>query len=563
MPFAAPVLIGSKIYECTALKAESSFEEERVRRWIQSTASQQLGLDMGMPDLMKRDAQTRPNEVHQTSNRPGIPIDPSLQKFIGQKERASNGYHGARNLSQALNFTTAQPMSARNGFPSNTAGVQNVLTRPAMLHSDVATSFPSTQGDLSKTGRSHKIETGMERAGQNEVLDDVTIVTKSVTDDIMAMFGDAYVNENKAEADHSKVLDDVTLDTKSVTDDIMAMFGGSRAAASHSEAHVSRPSAYRNPSQTGKSYTNENDIGTQSNGSIVERAGKSEVLDDVTINTKLVSDDIMAMFSSDLARNNPGPRVQTSSIFHNSPSTSIPSDSESRTLNAVADYKMTTTTIQQQPKQVPGVNSVIGESNNSEVSAHISQVHLHRKGATTMHSREVVSVRKDGNLGSISAVDNVVPIQKRMESGEVGRWVTKETRSSFIVESSKAGGIAQNRSASNGKQTVNKEDISHDDGTVRSASSRKRSSWSTSAKDTQCIYISDEEEKINDRGTKKQRMQFTSTTSNEGSGVMESGTPVIDRSGLRGVQQCPAQYSPALCSTSSKYGSSPNGVLHR
>jgi hypothetical protein len=533
MPFAAPICIGSKIYESTAQKAESSFEEERVRRWIQRTVSQQLGHNTGMPDSMKRDTQTRLGEVHQ---RAGIPMDSTVYKLTGQKEGTSNGYFG---------FTTAEPMNARNGFPSDSAGVENVSMRPGKLHSNVAASLPSTQGDLFKTGN----EKGMERAGQNEVLDDVTIVTKSVTDDIMAMFGDPDTNENPAGADQSKALDDVTIDTKSVTDDIMAMFSESRDPTSHSEA---RPSAHRNVFVT----ANEDKIRTQPTGSFVERAGKSEVLDDVTINTKSVTDDIMAMFSGDLTRNNPGPRVQTSSVFYNSPSTSIPSDSESRTLNAVADYKMTTTTIQQEAKQVLGISK--GEASKSEVSAQISQVHMQRNGTTSLQSREVVSIRKDG---SMFAVKNAPPLQKRTDSAAGVQWVTKETKSSILVESSKAEvGVAQDR---NRKSTVKKEERLYDDGAVRSTSSRKRSSWSTSAKDTQCIYISDEEEKLDDREDKKQRVQFRSTTSNDGSGVMESGTPIANRSGLTRVQQHPAQYSPALCSTSSKNNTSPNGALQR
>jgi hypothetical protein len=350
-------------------------------------------------------------------------------------------------------------------------------------------------------------------------------------------------------AGKSEVLDDVTINTKSVTDDIMAMFSESRDPTSHSEA---RPSAHRNVFVT----ANEDKIRTQPTGSFVERAGKSEVLDDVTINTKSVTDDIMAMFSGDLTRNNPGPRVQTSSVFYNSPSTSIPSDSESRTLNAVADYKMTTTTIQQEAKQVLGISK--GEASKSEVSAQISQVHMQRNGTTSLQSREVVSIRKDG---SMFAVKNAPPLQKRTDSAAGVQWVTKETKSSILVESSKAEvGVAQDR---NRKSTVKKEERLYDDGAVRSTSSRKRSSWSTSAKDTQCIYISDEEEKLDDREDKKQRVQFRSTTSNDGSGVMESGTPIANRSGLTRVQQHPAQYSPALCSTSSKNNTSPNGALQR
>ncbi|KAG0598863.1 hypothetical protein M758_12G106700 [Ceratodon purpureus] len=560
----APVCIGSKIYQSTALKPESSFEEERVRRWIQNKASQLLGQDMGMPNSMERGTQTRSNEVHQTSNKPGIPVDSMLYKSTGQNEETSNGYlGGAPNPSRAFNFTSAQLSSARSVFSSEAASAQNVSMRPTTLHSNVAASLPSTQSD--KSGRLHKNEAGMERAGQNEVLDDVTIVTKSVTDDIMAMFGEPYMNDSKTGTDQSKVLDDVTVDTKSVTDDIMAMFSGSGGASLKSEEHGSHPSGQRHTSVIGTSYTNENKIRTQPNGNFVERAGKSEVLDDVTINTKSVTDDIMAMFSGDLTRNNPGPRVQTSSVFHNSPSTSIPSDSESRNLNAVAECKISATTIQQQPKQMLGVTrGVTGESSKSEVAGHISRVQLHRNDTTPLHSRDVVSVRKDGSSSSMSAVDNVAPVQKRVDSSAVGQWATKETRSCTLVESSKAEvGVAQDRSASNGKSTVIKEDSSHDDGPVKSTSSRKRSSWSTSAKDTQCIYISDEDEKIDDRENKKQRIRFTSTTSNEGSGIMESGTPVVNRSRLRSVQQHPAQYSPALCSTFSMSNASPNGDVQR
>lgn len=565
MAFAAPVCIGSKIYERTALKAESSFEEERVRRWLQNEAPQQLGRDMGIPN-MERDTQTRLNEVHQTLDRLGVPMDSPLYKFTSEKVQTSNGYlGGAPNLSQPVNFTTAQPVGTGNGFPSDTVSVQNVPMRPATLHSGLPAILPSTHSYSFKNGIPHKDETGMERANQNEVLDDVTIVTKSVTDDIMAMFGESYSNENKAGANQSTVLDDVTVDTTSVTDDIMAMFSASSAAATlHSEAHASRPSAHKNLSETGRSNTNEIKLGTQSNGGFVERAGKSEVLDDVTINTKSVTDDIMAMFSGELARNNSGPRVPTPSVFHNSPSTSIPSDSESRTLNATADYQMTTPTLPQQPEQAPGASrGATVEGNKSVVSSHISQIHLHRTGTTTVQSREVVSARKDENRSSMSATDKFTPIQKHVESTAVRQWVTKETRSSILVESSKAEvGVAQDRRVSNGKSTINQDRLC-DDGTVRSTSSRKRSSWSTSAKDTQCIYISDEEEKVDDRENKKQRVKFTGTTSNEGSGIMESGTPVLDRSGLTRVQQHPAQYSPALCSTSSKTNASPSGVVQR
>jgi hypothetical protein len=37
-------------------------------------------------------------------------------------------------------------------LPSDSAGVENVSMRPGKLHSNVAASLPSTQGDLFKTG---------------------------------------------------------------------------------------------------------------------------------------------------------------------------------------------------------------------------------------------------------------------------------------------------------------------------------------------------------------------------------------------------------------------------
>jgi hypothetical protein len=100
-----------------------------------------------MPDSMKRDTQTRLGEVHQMA---GIPMDSTVYKLTGQKEGTSNGYFG---------FTTAEPMNARNGLPSDSAGVENVSMRPGKLHSNVAASLPSTQGDLFKTGN----EKGMGR----------------------------------------------------------------------------------------------------------------------------------------------------------------------------------------------------------------------------------------------------------------------------------------------------------------------------------------------------------------------------------------------------------------
>jgi len=98
-----------------------------------------------------------------------------------------------------------------------------------------------------------------------------------------------------------------------------------------------------------------------------------------------------------------------------------------------------------------------------------------------------------------------------------------------------------------------KADSSYDDGYVRSTPGRKRSSWSTSAKDNQCIYISDEDEKVDSREKKKQRVPFTS---NEG---MESGTPVLKRSLALREKQHPSQYSPAIGSAPINNVASPNG----
>lgn len=565
------------------MKAESSFEEERVRHWIQKHPPQRPSPMVSHNEqLIQNSMNFDTRTVHQTPNRPGTVTNSTPYKLTGQKEATSNGYlGGAPNLG---NFTTTQPMGGRNGL----SGVEHVSMRAPNTHSDLAAVHSSAQRDLSKTE--------MERAGQNEFLDDVSIVTKSVTDDIMAMFGDptlqnesrpreyvtlpsahqdvfktgrSYVNESKAgvgrpaafvgRAPQSELLDDATMNTKSVTDDIMAMF--------------SAPSAPRN-----LSYTNGSIMGTELNGNSVERVVQSKVLDDVTIDTKSVTDDIMAMFSGSPAHNHPRARVQTSTptqnhvsyirslegitpsqngglratvalsqtigIIRNSQS---PSDSESRALNATADYKLTTSTIQQQPRQVAA------EGMETEVSAHISWdpgSQVHRNGVTTLQTREVIaSVRKDGTSSSSSAVDNVAtPNQKHMESATVGQWgIKKETRSSILVESSKAEvGVIQDLSTSNGKRRLVKEDSSYDDGNVRSTPGRKRSSWSTSAKDTQCIYISDEDEKVDSREKKKQRGQFTSTISNEGSVVKESGTPVLERSLAMREKQKPSQYSPAI-----------------
>jgi hypothetical protein len=119
MPFAAPICMGSKIYERTSLKVESGIGEEPVCQWIQSKALQQLEQDIGMPDLMKRDTQTRLSELYETSNRAGIPMNSTVHKFTGQKEGTTNGYlGGSRNLLQAINFTTTKPLNARNRFLS-------------------------------------------------------------------------------------------------------------------------------------------------------------------------------------------------------------------------------------------------------------------------------------------------------------------------------------------------------------------------------------------------------------------------------------------------------------
>lgn len=505
-----------------------------MRRWIQKKPPQLSMYDAAAiisnnEQVIPNSTHTRSNEVHQTS------MNSMHYTLTGQMEATSNGYH-------ATNFTTAQPMSARNGF----SGVENVtMTAPNVeaVHSSA-----------------HRVFTNEAGAGQNELLDDVSIVTKSVTDDIMAMFGDptlqtesrppreysslppahqdvfktgrAYTNESSAGVGRA---DDITMNTKSVTDDIMAMF-----------------SSPQNVSQTGNSYSNM--LGTELSG---------RVIDDVTIDTKSVTDDIMAMF-----RGSPAPRARgqttqnnvsyigtpsqsgglrapvvlsppvgklaNTSIMHNSPSAASPSDSESRTLNARVDYKLAT--MQQQPRQ----NAA--EGSKSEVSAWDSGSQVLQNGATTLQTREVVSVRKDG-----------ISNQKHMESATVGQWVTKETRSSIILESSKPE-VSVIHDLSSGKRRLIKEDSSYDERNVRSTPSRKRSSWSTSAKGTQCIYISDEDEKVDSRENKKRR---ASITSNDGPGVKDSRTPVLERSLAMREKQHPSQYSPLVGFAPTKNVASP------
>jgi hypothetical protein len=163
-------------------------------------------------------------------------------------------------------------------------------------------------------------------------------------------------------------------------------------------------------------------------------------------------------------------------------------------VNARADFKVSTPVGQQQ--------QLAGEALNSELSG--------RNGTTTVQTREV---SKDGK-----------------DSATIGQWATKEIRSSKpeVVD------------LSNGTRRVSKEGSVTN---VRSTPGRKRSSWSASVKDTQCIYLSDEEEKVDIRENKKPR---TSLTANEGLGVKDSRTPVLERSLAMREKQHPSQYSPAV-----------------
>lgn len=652
----APVLIGSKIYESTAVKAESSFEEERMRHWVHNKSSQLRSATYNAPvafnnvqnmsNSIHTDTRTRVNEVNHNPYRPGIRMDSMPNQMPGQKTETSNGFRNSvPKLSQSVR--SSQPADAGNVLSNDSFGGEKHLTRPATSSFVTAVqqhrSLPLPHRDLPQTGRSHTNENlkGMERngnlaepAGHSENIDDVTIVTKSVTDDIMAMFADSrpaslhsettvrppsahensfktersYTNENVRgmerncssgeRAGQSKIVDDATIMTKSVTDDIMAMFSDPRETSSRSEAvaqeYASPLASHRGMPKIEKSYTNENLAGTVVNVSSVQRPGQSEVLDDLTMDSKSVTDDIMSMFSDSFARKEPGQRGVTSSFAkttvpyagtqkgtppvngglrapvapnqpvrksanasapHNSPSTSIPSDSESRTLNVAADYKGITASIQQQSSHIAvGGKSMAAEGVKPEASAHTSwssDNQVHNKAAT-IHPREFVSVHKDVASSSTSAVDTEAPPnQKSMEQTAVGLRITKESRGSIPDEHSKPDqGTAQGRSC--GKNRVNNEYSVYDDSSIRSTSSRKRSSWSTSAKgSTHCIYLSDEEEKIDNRDNKKQKVQVASTTFNEGSGVRESGTPVMDRSDVTREQQ-PSQYSPIVCSTPSK-----------